>query len=666
VYYLYGIVVLLPVIDMSKFFFCFLLFFLLSYSSLFAQSLQPESSAAKKDSILFQHYIDSGEMFEINHPDVAKSYYKKAYSFALQKNRNRLLSIYFLRYIHFLNNQSKFEDALDLAQQHIKTAQALHDDRILMLAYNEAANEYEYLSDYQPATEYYIKALQLANSTRDTTMKQKINNNLASVFLFLKDYSTGYNYAKEAYLITQQQKDTVTMGNCLINLGVAELHQNKYSEALSHFKESEMIGYRIPDMTLVADALSDQGLAYYTMHRIGEAENSYEKDKAICDKYDLHYQKLYALFELAVIAKDKGDLRTASSDAMGAIDIGERLGTADELMEMYDTMAVIKEKSGDLRGALYYRKKYEGTNDPLLNEQIQTNVHHLTIQYHSAQKDKQIAEQNLSIEKTKTEIERKNIWLFIFLGGIVALTIILILSLRSHRNKQKLHQQSLLTLQKQHEVNTLKAKMQAREEERDRIAREMHDDIGSALTTILYLSDDLKTQAKEMVMRSADKIADTAASVVDKMNEIIWSMNSDYDTLDDLIAYTREHASEFMERHRLKYCLHVPEPIPVLHLSGEQRRNIYLVIKESLHNIVKHACATTVNISFKINDDLYISIHDNGKGFDKESTRRFGNGLKNMSKRMESIGGSFVIRNDKGTLVNLYCPLHVDAPAAAL
>ena len=88
-------------------------------------------------------------------------------------------------------------------------------------------------------------------------------------------------------------------------------------------------------------------------------------------------------------------------------------------------------------------------------------------------------------------------WIFVFLSGIIALSIILILSIRGYRHKQNLHRQSLLTLKKQHEVDTLKEKMLAREEERDRIAREMHDDIGSALTTILYLADDLKEKSKK-------------------------------------------------------------------------------------------------------------------------------------------------------------------------
>src|SRR6185437_915984 len=131
----------------------------------------------------------------------------------------------------------------------------------------------------------------------------------------------------------------------------------------------------------------------------------------------------------------------------GAIAIGENLNTAEELMEMYDTMSVIKQKIKKPEEALLYKNKYVAISDSMMNAEIQTNVHNLSIQYRSAQKDKMIAQQNLSIEKNKAAIERKNMWLFIFLGGIIALIAILILSVRSYRHKQNLHRQSLLTLQ---------------------------------------------------------------------------------------------------------------------------------------------------------------------------------------------------------------------------
>ena len=102
---------------------------------------------------------------------------------------------------------------------------------------------------------------------------------------------------------------------------------------------------------------------------------------------------------MAVVEKDKKNFSKAEKYATQAIAIGERLNTADELMEMYDTMSVIKEETGNLSEALLFKNKYVSLKDSMMNEQIQTNIHHLNIQFHSAQKDKKIAEQNLNIEK---------------------------------------------------------------------------------------------------------------------------------------------------------------------------------------------------------------------------------------------------------------------------
>ena len=638
-------------------------FFLLNFSTANCQQILKDSlvrllktTPENKEKVLI--YLEYGKCFSGSNIDSAEIFYEKAKQLASRLSDVKGMSKYLSYQINFLNQKGQFEDGLTVAQKYVAIAQQSKDVKLLIEAYNDVANEYEYLADYEQASEYYIKSLKLATDDGDEEMQSRIDDNLASVFLWLKDYPLAYKYSTKAFAIARERHDTVTMGNCLLNTGVSEIHQKKYDDALSHFIQSEKIGYQIPDMSLVADALSDEGLVYYTMHHLKEANEKYQHDLDLSEKFNLPYEQLYALFQLAVIEKEKNNFRQSEQYASRAIAIGEDLNTPAELMEMYDTMSVIKQKLGKPAEALLFKNKYVAISDSITNAQIQTNIHHLNIQFHSAQKDKKIAEQNLSIERNKAAIERKNMWLFIFLGGILALIAILILSIRNYRHKQKLHQQSLLTLQKQHELNTLKEKMQAREEERDRIGREMHDDIGSALTTILYLSDDLNTKRAVPDPNITAKISSTATGIVDKMNEIIWSMNRQYDTLDDLIAYTRQHAVEFLQNHSLQYNFLLPDSIPDIHISGEQRRNIYLVIKESLNNIIKHSCATEVNISFQINGGLQACIHDNGKGFEMINQRRFGNGLKNMRQRMESIGGSFEIENNNGTMIKLYCPLH--------
>jgi signal transduction histidine kinase len=144
------------------------------------------------------------------------------------------------------------------------------------------------------------------------------------------------------------------------------------------------------------------------------------------------------------------------------------------------------------------------------------------------------------------------------------------------------------------------------------------------------------------------KISGAAGELADNMSQIIRAMSSSNDSLEELILYIRRHAYEFFENSGIELQMSVPEDIPVVALTSEQRRNIFLVVKESLNNILKHSGATRANIGTVFGSEIQFSISDNGKGINAESQNRFGNGLLNMKKRMESIGGKYSLENKNG------------------
>lgn len=202
-------------------------------------------------------------------------------------------------------------------------------------------------------------------------------------------------------------------------------------------------------------------------------------------------------------------------------------------------------------------------------------------------------------------------------------------------------------------------KEQAVDQERARISSDMHDDLGSGLSTIRLLSEVAKRKIQDPAQtREVERISETAGEMVDKMSEIIWAMSSSNDSLANLIAYMRSFAAEFLEHAHITHQFYIPEVIPNIKLSGGTRRNIYLAVKESLHNVVKHAKATEVIVEVKVHKNMTIMIKDNGKGFDQEKVRLFGNGLKNIQKRMMSVGGNADISSNNGTIVFLDIPLN--------
>lgn len=220
------------------------------------------------------------------------------------------------------------------------------------------------------------------------------------------------------------------------------------------------------------------------------------------------------------------------------------------------------------------------------------------------------------------------------------------------RERETLKAQNLL---KEYEKEL--AVYKAQQAERERISADMHDELGSGMTAIRLMSEIARNKMKENTPVEIEKISSSADDVLNKMNAIIWSMNSGNDTLDNLISYIRSYSLEYFENTPITCKVIVPDNIPDKELAGDKRRNIFLCIKETLNNAMKHSQGTEISIRINITDILEIVIRDNGKGVDKQQLRQFGNGLKNIGRRMENIGGTYSIENHNGTVTTLQLPL---------
>ncbi len=211
---------------------------------------------------------------------------------------------------------------------------------------------------------------------------------------------------------------------------------------------------------------------------------------------------------------------------------------------------------------------------------------------------------------------------------------------------------------KEEEFRRREEMQKALQEERNRIASEMHEDLAGGLTSIQLLIKNMKKKesAEERVVELR-RVENYAAGLVENMKEIIWAMNGNYDNLPDLAAYMRHFLVEYLDVAGIECETNIPHELPSLMISGKKRRNIFLCLKECAHNIVKHSSANQVYFSMLFKDGLYIEVRDNGTGFSPGRDNRFSNGLRNMKHRMQQIGATMEILSDNGTTVKMKIPL---------
>ena len=192
--------------------------------------------------------------------------------------------------------------------------------------------------------------------------------------------------------------------------------------------------------------------------------------------------------------------------------------------------------------------------------------------------------------------------------------------------------------------------LHAVEKERTRIARDIHDDLGAGLTQIALLGELAKREAASVpeMKQLAARITEKTGGLVRDMDEIVWAINPQNDSLPPLTAYLCHFAREFVSPVRCR--LDVMADLPAYPLASDLRHHLFLVVKEALNNVVKHAGASEIWLRISVRERVIcLALEDNGRGFDTATPRAGGNGLRNMRRRLEEMGGTFELESQPGT-----------------
>jgi signal transduction histidine kinase len=245
----------------------------------------------------------------------------------------------------------------------------------------------------------------------------------------------------------------------------------------------------------------------------------------------------------------------------------------------------------------------------------------------------------------------------IFLFGLAGVALVAgIVRLVSHRRLRV----ALARLEQQ----------QSLERERMRIARDMHDEMGSKLTKISFLSEHAQVDAAAgPLAEKIEAIAQTSRDLLQTMDEIVWVVNPHNDTLENLAAYLSHYAVEYFQSTAIECEMRLPPEIPHYPLVSEARHNLFLTFEETLNNVLKHSAASKVKVEMTLTArEFAVKVMDDGKGFlvpvlsaAPAPTRggRGGNGLTNMRQRLVDIGGECLITSQLGQGTSVTIRIHL-------
>ena len=549
-----------------------------------------------------------------------------------------------LPYQSKIANTTKF---LKIYQDNLAKAQKANYKIGIADSYSNLSLMYYFQGKYDLNTAYMLKATRLY---QQLNLKDKQANSFAvyGYQLKLRDMNSAVMYMQKGMKLAESIKDEFSLSGIYDNYGVLKEMQNQLDSALFFYNKSLKIKEKLKDNPGIPYSANKIALVKLMQNKPNEAKTlldyAYKIRNDIKDVYGIAENLNYYGFYFKQINDDKQSISYFNQ----AIEWSKKHDFPYLTQDNYKELSSVYERNEDFRKALQAFKSHIEVKDSIFNSDVRNKQSELDIEYETEQKEKEILIQ-------KAKLAEKNLWI---LGGFsLAIIAILLGFLLFSKQKQK-----TLQLQKENELKDALLKIETQnklQEQRLRISRDLHDNIGSQLTFIISTIDNLKYGLKnqdEKIINKLTSLSGFTKETIAELRDTIWAMNKDEISFEDL----KIRISNFIENAQIAssgidFEFNCQDHFAPISLSSVEGINSYRIIQESINNALKHAKATKVSVEVLCqNQFIEIIIRDNGIGFDKAKTN-LGNGLSNLKKRAKELNGEILVTSQlkEGTTVVL-------------
>jgi signal transduction histidine kinase len=638
------------------------------YNSGFAQTV-PDSLVNKlnlslNDSVKAITLLQMGESIEIADPRKSMDFYRQALLLGKQLKNNHCIFLSFIDIGNCNIELNKMDSAVIAFEEAISVARLLNDTVRVARAMANLGNVYLHKNDRVKAMEHYQLAAQIWETSEDQKYLPILYSNINALLEEQKEHTKALEYANKAIALAQKLGDRLSLVDGMVNLAVTYKHLEQYEKAYELLEKALPLAKKNEDLYQIATIYNNIGDYYFVKKNFSAALEKYLELYSSAKQMGNNYYLSTASLVLAKVYHKLNKQDKALQYILLTEKLANEIGERAELKEIYKTRAEIEQKAGNYKLASEYFSEALILGDSLFKAETSEKVAEVEAQYQNEKKQKEIVQLEKDKQIQSLSIKQKSTLNYFLIGSLASLMIVGFLVYRNLRNRQllakqqdELQQQRIRELEKDKQLVAVDSLLKGQEEERSRLAKDLHDGLGGLLSGVKFslsnMKDNLIITPDNMAVfeRSLDMI-DTS---IKELRRVAHNMMPEM-----LVKFGLDEALK-------EYCntINATKLIAVKYqsfgmdarLDNSTEIIIYRIVQELLNNMLKHAAASEALVQLiKEEKRLSIVVEDNGKGFDPSVLdNNKGAGWTSIRSRIDYLKGHLDINSEagKGTSVNI-------------
>lgn len=526
------------------------------------------------------------------------------------------------------NFLGKLDSALMYADSAIKYSHLAGDPRRLSLIYLNKADYYRQLDLFTKTLAYCDTSMKYAQEAKSDDTKARIFQTMGSVYFSQAINDKALYYYDQANVLYQLLGNEKMYAIVICNMGNVYDNLNNYDSSIAYYKKAIEIGERLNDNNQLPLYYGSLGETLYNAGRLDEALIYCRKALALAEDAGSSVHISIGYLRLSELFFMKKDYRQAIHYASLGYDFAKENEYLEDQQLAAETLADAYNKTGDYKNAFVFSKINKTLTDSLNKIKFEGETITRQTVFEVSQKENQIQLLNNEKALQQKEIQQKTLFISLLILALVAIIIIALVLRNRYTLKQRLKEVEL----------------------RNKIASDLHDDVGSTLSSIRMYSDIVKSQPEQNAnaVTLLDKISSNSKEMIENMSDIVWMIKPGNDEFKNIENRMLNFANEICAPSGISFDFIKNANAEEIKMPMEQRRDLYLIFKEAVNNAVKYAGCRSITAQINFEKPLlHLSISDNGSGFNA-SIIKAGNGLANMKLRTERNGGKFSVDSAQG------------------